>query len=295
MEEAVKQYTVEEVKQLLFEQEVPGDDARILLAIAYLESKFTHGIDGDADPNDKGLWQINPPQYFDNGKPDNMTKAFFQEQGETLEIDEFTEKVKYDIDYATKFAVHIYRYRRDNPKSYGKDPFDAWTTYKEYIKPNMKRLAPTDELVFKDGLDAEITQAVDYIKGYNQIAFGKQEKEVEEVEEPVQDTPETTTTTTQPEPPVEPKEELTTPNRMFPTREQYYQMNPQEQSRVDMLPDGVLDRVMKLFQKITDAKRQALIPGISPEIQEGMRKNNIIEEKKRNLGKEFPMSNEVTQ
>lgn len=137
MEEAVKQYTVEEVKQLLYEQEVPGDDARILLAIAYLESKFTHGIDGDADPNDKGLWQINPPQYFDNGKPDNMTKAFFQEQGEILEIDEFTEKVKYDIDYATKFAVHIYRYRRDNPKSYGKDPFDAWTTYKEYIKPNI--------------------------------------------------------------------------------------------------------------------------------------------------------------
>ena len=49
---------------------------------------------------------------------------------------------------------------------------------------------------------------------------------------------------------------------MFPTREQYYQMNPQEQSRVDMLPDGVLDRVMKLFQKMTEAKRQA--SGLQP-------------------------------
>lgn len=295
MEEAVTQYTVEEIKQLLYEEEVPGNDASILLAIAYLESKFTHGIDGDVDENDKGLWQINPPQYFDNGKPDNMTKAFFKEQGETLEIDEFTDKIKYDIDYATKFAVHIYRYRRDNPKSYGIDPFDAWTTYKEYIKPNMKRLAPTDELIFKDGLDAEITQAIDYIKGYNQIPFGKQE---EEVEEPVQDkpkVPEATTTTTQPEPVVEePQEELTTPNTRFQTREEFYQMNPQEQSRVDMLPDGVLDRVLKLFQKMTEAKKQALIPGISPQIQEGMRKN-IIEERKRNLRKEFPMSNEVTQ
>ena len=45
---------------------------------------------------------------------------------------------------------------------------------------------------------------------------------------------------------------------------------------------------------MTEAKKQALIPGISPQIQEGMRKN-IIEERKRNLRKEFPMSKEVTQ
>ena len=62
MEEAVTQYTVEDVKQILYQNEARPQDAAILLAIAYLESKFTHGIDGATDPNDKGLWQINPPQ-----------------------------------------------------------------------------------------------------------------------------------------------------------------------------------------------------------------------------------------
>jgi hypothetical protein len=171
MEEAVQQFTVEEVKQMLFDEQVSGDDAGILLAIAYLESKFKHGIDGDTDPNDKGLWQINPPQYFKGQEPDNMVKNFYAEQGEVLSLDEFTNKVKYDIDYATKFAVHIMNYRRKNPKSYGPDPFDAWTTYKEYIKPNMKNLAADQELIFKDALDAEITEAIGYIKNYNDIDF----------------------------------------------------------------------------------------------------------------------------
>ena len=184
MEEAVTQYTVEDVKQTLYQNEARPQDAAILLAIAYLESKFTHGIDGDTDPNDKGLWQINPPQYFKGQEPDNMVKAFYKMQGETLSLDEFTNKVKYDIDYATQFALHIVDYRRKNPKSYGPDPFDAWTTYNRYIKENMKNLAPTDTLVFKDGLDAEITQAIEYYKTYNEIPFGKQE-----------DTPTTTTTT----------------------------------------------------------------------------------------------------
>ena len=191
MEEAVTQYTVEDVKQILYQNEARPQDAAILLAIAYLESKFTHGIDGDTDPNDKGLWQINPPQYFKGQEPDNMVKAFYKMQGETLSLDEFTNKVKYDIDYATQFALHIVDYRRKNPKSYGPDPFDAWTTYNRYIKENMKNLAPTDTLVFKDGLDAEITQAIEYYKTYNEIPFGKQE-----------DTPTTTTpTTTVPETP----------------------------------------------------------------------------------------------
>lgn len=185
MEEAVTQYTVEDVKQILYQNEARPQDAAILLAIAYLESKFTHGIDGDTDPNDKGLWQINPPQYFKGQEPDNMVKAFYKMQGETLSLDEFTNKVKYDIDYATQFALHIVDYRRKNPKSYGPDPFDAWTTYNRYIKENMKNLAPTDTLVFKDGLDAEITQAIEYYKTYNEIPFGKQE-----------DTPTTTTPTT---------------------------------------------------------------------------------------------------
>jgi len=171
MEEAVQQFTVEEVKQMLFDEQVSGDDAGILLAIAYLESKFKHGIDGDTDPNDKGLWQINPPQYFKGQEPDNMVKNFYAEQGEVLSLDEFTNKVKYDIDYATKFAVHIMDYRRKNPKSYGPDLFDAWTTYKEYIKPNMKNLAADQELIFKDALDAEITEAIGYIKNYNNIDF----------------------------------------------------------------------------------------------------------------------------
>ena len=184
MEEAVTQYTVEDVKQILYQNEARPQDAAILLAIAYLESKFTHGIDGATDPNDKGLWQINPPQYFKGQEPDNMVKAFYKMQGETLSLDEFTNKVKYDIDYATQFALHIVDYRRKNPKSYGPDPFDAWTTYNRYIKENMKNLAPTDTLVFKDGLDAEITQAIEYYKTYNEIPFGKQE-----------DTPTTTTTT----------------------------------------------------------------------------------------------------
>jgi hypothetical protein len=185
MEEAVTQYTVEDVKQILYQNEARPQDAAVLLAIAYLESKFTHGIDGDTDPNDKGLWQINPPQYFKGQEPDNMVKAFYKMQGETLSLDEFTNKVKYDIDYATQFALHIVDYRRKNPKSYGPDPFDAWTTYNRYIKENMKNLAPTDTLVFKDGLDAEITQAIEYYKTYNEIPFGKQE-----------DTPTTTTPTT---------------------------------------------------------------------------------------------------
>jgi len=175
MEEAVTQYTVEDVKQILYQNEARPQDAAILLAIAYLESKFTHGIDGDTDPNDKGLWQINPPQYFKGQEPDNMVKAFYKMQGETLSLDEFTNKVKYDIDYATQFALHIVDYRRKNPKSYGPDPFDAWTTYNRYIKENMKNLAPTDTLVFKDGLDTEITQAIEYYKTYNEIPFGKQE------------------------------------------------------------------------------------------------------------------------
>jgi len=268
MEEAVKQYTVEEVKQLLFEQEVPGDDARVLLAIAYLESKFTHGIDGDADPNDKGLWQINPPQYFDNGNPDNMTKAFFQEQGETLELDEFTEKVKYDIDYATKFAVHIYRYRRDNPKFYGKDPFDAWTTYKEYIKPNMKRLAPTDELVFKDGLDAEITQAVDYIKGYNQIAFGKQEEEIKE------GVPSTTTTTVLEQ---EPDRGIPEPSETFvpdslPVTRRTPQVNPEYYTQVPLAAQNPsYARVKQMLEaQVNKQKKSAghtpYIPGVVPQV-----------------------------
>ena len=185
MEEAVTQYTVEDVKQILYQNEARPQDAAILLAIAYLESKFTHGIDGATDPNDKGLWQINPPQYFKGQEPDNMVKAFYKMQGETLSLDEFTNKVKYDIDYATQFALHIVDYRRKNPKSYGPDPFDAWTTYNRYIKENMKNLAPTDTLVFKDGLDAEITQAIEYYKTYNEIPFGKQEE-----------TPTTTTPTT---------------------------------------------------------------------------------------------------
>jgi hypothetical protein len=183
MEEAVQQFTVEEVKQMLFDEQVSGDDAGILLAIAYLESKFKHGIDGDTDPNDKGLWQINPPQFFKGQDPDNMVKTFYQEQGEVLSLDEFTNKVKYDIGYATKFAVHIMDYRRKNPKSYGPDPFDAWTTYKEYIKPNMENLGTGDQLIFKNGLDAEITEAIGYIKNYNDIDF-------------VETTPTTSSTTT---------------------------------------------------------------------------------------------------
>jgi hypothetical protein len=185
MEEAVQQFTVEEVKQMLFDEQVSGDDAGILLAIAYLESKFKHGIDGDTDPNDKGLWQINPPQFFKGQDPDNMVKTFYQEQGEVLSLDEFTNKVKYDIGYATKFAVHIMDYRRKNPKSYGPDPFDAWTTYKEYIKPNMENLGTGDQLIFKNGLDAEITEAIGYIKNYNDIDF-------------VETTPTTSSTTTMP-------------------------------------------------------------------------------------------------
>lgn len=185
MEEAVQQFTVEDVKQMLFDEQVSGDDAGILLAIAYLESKFKHGIDGDTDPNDKGLWQINPPQFFKGQDPDNMVKTFYQEQGEVLSLDEFTNKVKYDIGYATKFAVHIMDYRRKNPKSYGPDPFDAWTTYKEYIKPNMENLGTGDQLIFKNGLDAEITEAIGYIKNYNDIDF-------------VETTPTTSTTTTMP-------------------------------------------------------------------------------------------------
>ena len=172
MDEAVTQYTVEEVKQILYENEAKPEDAQILLAIAYLESKFQHGIDGDADPNDKGIWQINPPQFFRGQDPDNMVKEFFKKQGEVVSLDEFTNKVKYDIQYATQFALHIVDYRNRNPKSYGPDPFDAWTTYKKYIKPNMSKLAPTDEYVVSDGLDAEIAQAMDYVKTYNNIPFG---------------------------------------------------------------------------------------------------------------------------
>ena len=172
MDEAVTQYTVEEVKQILYENEAKPEDAQILLAIAYLESKFQHGIDGDADPNDKGIWQINPPQFFRGQDPDNMVKEFFKKQGEVVSLDEFTNKVKYDIQYATQFALHIVDYRNRNPKSYGPDPFDAWTTYKKYIKPNMSKLAPTDEYVVSDGLDAEIAQAMEYVKTYNNIPFG---------------------------------------------------------------------------------------------------------------------------
>ena len=172
MDEAVTQYTVEEVKQILYENEAKPEDAQILLAIAYLESKFKHGIDGDADPNDKGIWQINPPQFFRGQEPDNMVKEFFKKQGEVVSLDEFTNKVKYDIQYATQFALHIVDYRNRNPKSYGPDPFDAWTTYKKYIKPNMSKLAPTDEYVVSDGLDAEIAQAMEYVKTYNNIPFG---------------------------------------------------------------------------------------------------------------------------
>lgn len=172
MDEAVTQYTVEEVKQLLYENEAKPEDAQILLAIAYLESKFKHGIDGDTDPNDKGIWQINPPQFFRGQDPDNMVKEFFKKQGEVVSLDEFTNKVKYDIQYATQFALHIVDYRNRNPKSYGPDPFDAWTTYKKYIKPNMSKLAPTDEYVVSDGLDAEIAQAMEYVKTYNNIPFG---------------------------------------------------------------------------------------------------------------------------
>ena len=69
------------------------------------------------------------------------------------------------------FAAHIVDYRRRNPKSYGPDPFDAWTTYTKYIKPNMSRLGADNELVLIDGLDAEITKAVDYIKNYNPNIF----------------------------------------------------------------------------------------------------------------------------
>jgi uncharacterized membrane protein len=112
-----------------------------------------------------------------------MVKTFYQEQGEVLSLDEFTNKVKYDIGYATKFAVHIMDYRRKNPKSYGPDPFDAWTTYKEYIKPNMENLGTGDQLIFKNGLDAEITEAIGYIKNYNDIDF-------------VETTPTTSSTTT---------------------------------------------------------------------------------------------------
>jgi len=172
VDEAVTQYTVEEVKQILYENEAKPEDAQILLAIAYLESKFKHGIDGDADPNDKGIWQINPPQFFRGQEPDNMVKEFFKKQGEVVSLDEFTNKVKYDIQYATQFALHIVDYRNRNPKSYGPDPFDAWTTYKKYIKPNMSKLAPTDEYVVSDGLDAEIAQAMEYVKTYNNIPFG---------------------------------------------------------------------------------------------------------------------------
>lgn len=177
MEEIVTQYTVEEVKQILFENKATPEQAATLLAIGYLESKFTHGIDGATDSNDKGLWQINPPQYFTGETPDNMTKEFFEQQGEELSLDDFTKKVKYDINYATKFAIHIVNYRDRNPKSYGPDPYDAWKPYTKYIKPNMKRLAPTDELILLDGLDAEITQAINYYKTYNEIPFGKQEED----------------------------------------------------------------------------------------------------------------------
>jgi len=162
----------------MFENQATPEQAATLLAIGYLESKFTHGIDGAIDSNDKGLWQINPPRYFTGETPDNMTKAFFKQQGEELSINDFTKKVKYDIDYATQFAIHIVNYRDRNPKSYGPDPYDAWKPYTKYIKPNMKRLAPTDELILLDGLDAEITQAINYYKTYNEIPFGKPEDDL---------------------------------------------------------------------------------------------------------------------
>lgn len=79
---------------------------------------------------------------------------------------------------------------------------------------------------------------------------------LEPVEEIEVETPETPDTPVQP-PVVTEQQEPQAPNRMFPTKGQYYQMNDKEQSRVDMLPDGILDRVVKLFQKMTDAKRQA--------------------------------------
>lgn len=195
MDEAVTQYTVEEVKQILYENEAKPEDAQILLAIAYLESKFKHGIDGDADPNDKGIWQINPPQFFRGQEPDNMVKEFFKKQGEVVSLDEFTNKVKYDIQYATQFALHIVDYRNRNPKSYGPDPFDAWTTYKKYIKPNMSKLAPTDEYVVSDGLDAEIAQAMEYVKTYNNIPFGTTTTTTTPTTTPTTTVPATTTTT----------------------------------------------------------------------------------------------------
>ena len=195
MDEAVTQYTVEEVKQLLYENEAKPEDAQILLAIAYLESKFKHGIDGDADPNDKGIWQINPPQFFRGQEPDNMVKEFFKKQGEVVSLDEFTNKVKYDIQYATQFALHIVDYRNRNPKSYGPDPFDAWTTYKKYIKPNMSKLAQTDEYVVSDGLDAEIAQAMEYVKTYNNIPFGTTTTTTTPTTTPTTTVPATTTTT----------------------------------------------------------------------------------------------------
>ncbi len=278
MEEVETQYTVEQVKELLSQQEVPGDDARILIAIAYLESKFKHGIDGDTDIDDKGLWQINPPRYFTGEKPDNMTVEFFENQGKTLSLEDFTKSVKYDIKYATAFAAHIVDYRRRNPKSYGPDPFDAWKTYTKYIKPNMSRLGADNELVLIDGLDAEITKAVDYIKNYNQISFGNiDDVPVTTTVPPTTTTVPPTTTTTIPE-----DTEIDTTSRSAgitnqfgkPPRERdfeqsdfYKLLNPMFDSPTE--PDRPLRSDMSLVDKGNEAFSNIPVGPITQKIRDG--------------------------
>ena len=205
---------------LLRQAGVSESDIPKMLAIAQMESGLTNNIEGKVNDNgtrDVGIWQINAEEYWhdsegtnDNSKgPDTFTRKWMESNGGELSMEEFREKVKTDIVYATQFAVDVVEYRGKNPKSFPGGKFSAWSVWKSFIQPYVDK-GVTDITGIAPGRQPDMDLAVEYIEEFDSI----EEIEYEEGPPPV-----STTSTTIPTP----RElgELDRPNSYFPTREDY--------------------------------------------------------------------------
>ena len=166
------------------------EDIPTMLGIAQMESGLVDNIEGKKNKNgtrDVGIWQINAESYWkdtkgtnDNTKgPDDFTRMWMEANGGVLSLEEFRDRVQHDIQYSTKFAVDVVKYRKNNPKSFPEGKFSAWSVYKEFIKPYIE----DGTTKVSGGRQDDMDLAVSYIDDFDSIKEGKynpdQDKDVD--------------------------------------------------------------------------------------------------------------------
>ena len=156
------------------------EDIPTMLAIARMESGLIDNTEGEENSNgtrDVGIWQINADEYWhdsegtnDNSEgPDDFTRMWMEDNGGVLSFKEFRDRVQHDIQYSTKFAVDVVKYRENNPDSFPKGKFSAWSVYTDWIGPYIndgERLEPKNR---KQDMDL----AISYIEKFDSL---KEEK-----------------------------------------------------------------------------------------------------------------------